>query len=74
MILRIQEFLFMMMFDEMQKLKIKIFRNLKSNAELMICFVSDVKIKGSSSVKFQLELFLTYILNKAIACSFSCVS
>ena len=64
----------MMMFDEMQKLKIKIFRNLKSNAELMICFVSDVKIKGSSSVKFQLELFLTYIFNKAIACSFSCVS
>ena len=64
----------MMMFDEMQKLKIKIFRNLKSNAELMICFVSDVKIKGSSSVKFQLELFLTYIFNKVFACSLSCVS
>ena len=64
----------MMMFDEMQKLKIKIFRNLKSNAELMICFVSDVKIKGSSSVKFQLELFLTYLFNKAFACSFYCGS
>ena len=63
----------MMMFDEMQKLKIKIFLNLKSNAELMICFVSDVKIKGSSSVKFQLELFLT-LFNKEFACSFSCGS